>query len=254
MVPFLKWLGGKRRLARQIVALFPTSYGRYYEPFLGGGAIFLALEPKEAVLSDVEEALIETWQAVRDCPEELMTQVNRYGRCLDKESYYRIRGGELPSTPVERAARFLYLNKMAFAGMYRVNRTGGFNVPYGGYGRKRLYSRKQLLAASKALQGATLRCASFDAVLKDAQRGDLVYCDPPYRGPSAYYQATRFEHERLAETVWELDSRGCFVFVSHVDCPGIRELYRGFRVVELPLQWAVGSRPRVQELVFCNYS
>ncbi|MEJ7901546.1 MAG: Dam family site-specific DNA-(adenine-N6)-methyltransferase, partial [Thermomicrobiales bacterium] len=178
--PFLKWAGGKRKLVARLAPYLksPQSEYSYFEPFLGGGAAFFHLEPQSAFLSDVNEELIETYIAVRDEVESVIDYLS--GLVYKKEDYYQIRSAR-PTTTAERAARFIYLNKTCFNGLYRVNLKGEFNVPFGRHKPSvEICNKTQLYAASKALSLASLRAGDFQDVLTHAQSGDVVYLDPPY--------------------------------------------------------------------------
>lgn len=266
-VPFVKWAGGKGLLAPRFLELFPPPrrFRRYFEPFLGGGAVFLALRPRRAVLSDLNAELMNAWCVVRDDPEGLMAALDAH--VYEREHYYRVRALDPEQlSPVERAARFVYLNKTCYNGLYRVNRDGRFNVPFGRYARSlRFYDRENLLAISRLLRRAELRCAPFEEATADAASGDFVYCDPPYDPLSktsnftSYTEDsfTREDQRRLASVVRELDRRGCFVAVSNSDTPEIRRLYKGFHIetVAAPrfINCKGNGRAPVQELLILNF-
>jgi DNA adenine methylase len=261
--PFLKWAGGKSQLVPDLLRYAPAEYGRYYEPFLGGGALFFALQPRQATLSDSNTHLIEVYRVVRREPEALIERLGRYR--ATREAYYRVRAQEPARlAPVERAARFVYLNRTCYNGLYRVNSRGQFNVPFGRYKNPRLCDAEGLRAASRALRRAKLRAGDFEASTAEAGRGDLVYFDPPFDplSPTASftsYTAGGFgpeEQARLAQTCRVLAQRGCHVMVSNSDTPLIRRLYRGFRIVELQARRAInrngGGRGPVTELLVLN--
>ena len=180
VVPFLKWPGGKRWLSARLAVIARKALrGTYYEPFLGGGALFFALLPERAVISDVNSDLVNTYKATRDRAQEVIRRLKRLP--VNKETYDRLRA-EVPHDPVRRAVRFLYLNRTAFGGIYRVNGNGKFNVPFGGGDRtpEVLWRRSLLIRASTALSGAEIRHDDFEPVINRVQRGDVVYCDPTY--------------------------------------------------------------------------
>ena len=183
--PFLKWAGGKRQLLEQFERYFPApgTYGVYHEPFLGGGAVFFHLLPARAVLSDLNPELVEAYQVVRDDVEGVIRRLRGFRN--EEEFYYEVRGRDPQAlTPPERVARMLYLNRTCFNGLYRLNSSGRFNVPFGRYRLPRICQTASLRAASRALAGVELRVQPFEAVLDSAQPGDLVYLDPPYQGVS----------------------------------------------------------------------
>jgi DNA adenine methylase len=231
--PFLKWAGGKRLLLDQIVPLLPPlgAQARYFEPFLGGGALFFALKPRAAVLSDSNPHLIEAFRAVRDDVARVIECLRRLPKSLD--SYYRIRASH-PRNRFTGAARFIYLNKTCFNGLYRENLAGEFNVPVGRHKPTlTICNAEQLRAASAALRTADLLAADFEAVTAEAKRGDLVYFDPPYTTAHTdngfiEYNAEVFswaDQTRLAELAARLARRGCHVVVSNAYHDSILSLY-----------------------------
>ncbi|MHB1846549.1 MAG: DNA adenine methylase, partial [Deltaproteobacteria bacterium] len=182
--PFLKWAGGKRQLLPELLGRLPARIsGVYREPFLGGGALFFALAAegriRRAVLCDVNAHLIETYESVRDQTRSLLLALSEHRN--DREHYYRVRAQDPAMlSKVERAARFIYLNRCGFNGLYRVNSRGGFNVPFGRYVNPKICNPEALGAAARALQLAELRVGDFETALAGAKRGDFVYFDPPY--------------------------------------------------------------------------
>ena len=262
--PFLKWAGGKAGLLSQYELLFPDSFEGYYEPFLGGGALFFHLRPIRAVLSDVNLELLNVYSVVRESPNSLL-------QCLsvhlnEREYYYQVRGLDLDRlSPVERAARFIYLNKTCYNGLYRVNRQGQFNVPFGRYTNPKICDSTNLLAASQALAAATIETGDFETVLSGAGRRDLVYLDPPYHPLSVTSGFTGYarhgfgelEQIRLATVFRKLDGVGCQVMLSNSDTPLIRQLYDGYDVREVAARRAINSRGdrrgAISELVIRNY-
>lgn len=265
--PFLKWAGGKGQLLEQLGPLVPA-FRRYFEPFLGGGAMFFALRPERAVLSDSNPNLIACFRAVREAVEDLIPWLERYREQHGEAFFYRVRthfNEGICSGPVERAAQLIYLNKTGYNGLYRENSRGGFNVPFGRYHHPQLFDPDALRAAAAALARADVRCRAFESCLEDARRGDFVYFDPPYQPLSDTARFTSYtrhpfgerEQRRLAAVYRELDRRGCRVMLSNSDTPLVRELYQGFDL--RPVQAArsincVGaSRGRIQELAVLNY-
>ena len=231
--PFLRWAGGKRWLAPAIRALVADLSPRhYFEPFLGGGAIFFTLRPKRASLSDINEDLINTYVQVRDQADNVTALLREMP--VSKEGYERIRSTQA-TDPAARAARFLYLNRTAFLGLYRVNRDGAFNVPYGGGERtpKVLYNTAILQEAARALEGAALKSSDFEESIAQAQDGDLVYCDPTYtvlhnsNGFLRYNEAifSWDDQVRLATASAAASKRGALVIVSNADHPTVSALY-----------------------------
>jgi DNA adenine methylase len=251
--PFLRWAGGKRLLLQSILPKLPSfaAGGRYFEPFLGGGAVFFALRPAHASLSDLNEKLIQTYRSVRDEPDAVIEVLS--GLENSRDQYYRIRGWA-PRVPAKRAARFIYLNKTCFNGLYRENLAGEFNVPYGRQAYETLVcDREQLDAASEALQGASLRSIDFVAAVREARRGDFVYFDPPYitghqNNGFVEYNARVFswaDQHRLRAAAGRLIGRGVSVAISNSSHSSIRRLYAdepGFRIHRLKRQSTMASR------------
>ncbi|MCR4403671.1 MAG: DNA adenine methylase [Firmicutes bacterium] len=235
--PFVKWAGGKGQLVEQLAARMPGRYSAYHEPFVGGGALFFHLTPKRAFLSDLNEELVNAFLVVKNDCESLLRRLRQYKNSA--EFYYEIRALDPKKLDsVERASRFIYLNKTCYNGLYRVNRQGRFNVPFGRYKNPVYADEVQLRLASQALQHADIRVADFEIVLDRAEPGDFVYFDPPYQPISdtsnfTSYTADAFDESqqrRLATVFRELDKRGCHVMLSNSDSPVIRDLYGGFRI------------------------
>jgi DNA adenine methylase len=185
--PFVKWVGGKGKLLGELCTRAPLSYRRYFEPFLGGGALFFRMRPKAAALSDVNAELIGCWRAVRDDLDAVMAALSRHRARHSEEYYYSTRvrwnaghGRGDDTCAAERAATFLYLNKTCYNGLWRVNSRGEFNVPAGRYENPTILDRENLRAASNALAGQDIHVAGFEGVLDNAGSGDFVYFDPPY--------------------------------------------------------------------------
>lgn len=246
--PFLKWVGGKRQLLEELRKDVPRAFldrasdaGTYYEPFVGGGALFFDLAPKRAVLADMNPHLVATYQAIRDDVERV---IGLLAAKPDDKGFYMLERGRVPSEPSAIAAWFLYLNRAGFNGLYRVNRKGGFNVPYGGRpGHPRTLCHPDVLRdASRALQGVEIRHGSFETTVASAKRGDFVYFDPPYvpvstpasSSPSFVgYTSDGFgdkEQERLRDVALELAERGVSVLLSNACADRVLELYRPERV------------------------
>jgi DNA adenine methylase len=183
--PFLKWAGGKTQLLEALLEQVPEEFGTYYEPFVGGGALFFALREagriRSARLSDVNPELINVWTVVRDAPYDLIGLLEGLSKRTDEKDFYKIRAQSPEEMlPVERAARLLYLNKTCFNGLYRENSKGIFNVPYGRYARPTVLDRENLLAVSKALTRMKIEAMPFNKAVAHAKAGDFVYFDPPY--------------------------------------------------------------------------
>lgn len=259
--PLLKWPGGKRALLARLLAHVPLEFGRYYEPFFGGGALFFALRPRRALLSDLNEDLIHCYATVRDNPEAVIRQLRLWSN--SSAAYYSIRASQ-PRANAHRAAKLIYLSTLAFNGIYRVNRRGEFNVPYGHKTHLDVAQAGRIRAISRALTGAQLRHSDFEQVVKGARAGDFVYLDPPYtvaHGTNGFrkYNAQIFswaDQTRLATVAHDLARRGCHVIISNANHPSVRKLYTGFDRLTVPRVSRVAAssdaRRLVQELVITN--
>lgn len=257
--PFVKWVGGKRRLVPELLRQAPKDFGRYHEPFVGGGALFFGMahehrpEGRWANLSDTNLRLIRTWRAIRDDVEGVVARLRDYAENHDKEQYYAVRA--LPVDELEDdadvAAWFIYLNKTGFNGLYRVNRRGGFNVPMGRYKKPNICDDQNLRACHRALQGVDIRHEGFDAVAARAEPGDFVYFDPPYVPASDTSNFTSYtrdgfglaEQEKLRDVARGLKAKGVRVILSNSDTPPVRTLYRrGFRKRQVLVGRAINSK------------
>ena len=239
--PFVKWAGGKTQLLSQLDKHLPATFGRYFEPFLGGGAVFFHLlssrGPFEAHLSDVNCDLITAYRAVKEGVDELIAALRRHESRFGQERgryYYELRD-LVPAGAVNRAARFIMLNKTCFNGLYRVNKSGKFNVPLGRYDNPRICDEQALRQAGAALRmcRARLYDKHYSDVLSRAKEGDLVYMDPPYSPASTTAKFTQYtnggfgddDQAELCSVFEELTARGCKVILSNSDTPFIRKLY-----------------------------
>lgn len=265
--PFLRWAGGKRQLRKILLNFLPgdISQRTYREPFLGGGSLFFAIQPKSAILSDANEHLIRCYELVRDAP-ALVARYLRFHAAKDSESYYyRIREEYNRSEfSAAQAARFIYLNKTCFNGIFRVNSKGKFNVPYGQKRHPAIPNEAELAAIAAVLTGASLRASSFGKALKTVSRGDFIYLDPPYPplNGTAYfthYTSDRFsitDQNNLAACVHDLDQCGARLMISNADTSLIRKLYGRYNIVSLPVVRYLtckSIRHKVRELVITNY-
>ncbi len=264
--PPVKWAGGKGQLLEQFETLFPTTrYKLCIEPFVGGGAVFFHLQPKKAVLIDSNEELINFYLVVRDHMEELLVDLRKHEN--KAAYYYQIRALQPEElSPVERASRFLYLNKTGYNGLWRVNRQGRHNVPFGRYKNPKIVDEPNLYLVSKTLKKAKIICGDFSLILKHAKPGAFVYFDPPYHPLSALanftsYTADSFnekEQIRLAEVFRELDRMGCLLMLSNSDTELVRELYKGYDIRTVWARRNINCRPDsrgpIAELVIRNYS
>jgi len=235
--PFVKWVGGKRALVPDIVQLLPTDgFRTYWEPFVGGGAVFFALDSRitSARLSDNNLDLILAYQVLKKRPGELLAALKDHATRHDKKHYLAVRAQHDMDDPVAVAARFIYLNKTCYNGLWRVNRKGRFNVPMGSYKNPTVCDEDNLLAASEVLAKAVVQLRSFERI--KPQEGDLVYCDPPYDDTFTGYTDNGFgakDQERLRDSAKIWKAAGAHVILSNSDTPRIRTLYKGFALHEV---------------------
>jgi len=269
--PFLKWAGGKGQLLPQYNKFFPQTFNNYLEPFLGGGAVFFHLystgkitPDKKVILIDSNEDLINTYKVIQNRVDLLIAHL-KSGKYVNEESvYYEIREWT-PTNLVERAARTIYLNKTCYNGLYRVNKKGKFNVPFGRYKNPLICDEKNLKAVNRSLKGVKLIIGDFSNCLKYADLGDFIYFDPPYQPISSTSNFTSYtkdsfgleDQKRLADVFRELDKRKCKVMLSNSDTSFIRKLYKQFRIEVVRAKRYINSNPagrgEVRELVILNY-
>lgn len=258
--PFIKWVGGKRQLLPHILPLVPAEFGRYHEPFLGGGALFFALCPRQAVLSDSNTRLIRAYRGVRNHVAEVIDRLSQL--TLGRAAFEAVRALDIDAdTDPAVAAWLIYLNKTGFNGLYRVNSRDEYNVPYGDMTNPNVCDAPRLRACSRVLARAKLVDGPFEGVLRRAKPGDFVYFDPPYVPLSATstfvsYTKAGFDmadQQRLVEVARELKRRGVHVLLSNSAAPAVYELYRGFDVHEVQTTRLVGakasSRGAIKELL-----
>jgi DNA adenine methylase len=272
--PFIKWVGGKRQLLQQFRdrGLYPPNdfdpiMHTYFEPFVGGGAVFFDLLPKKAELSDLNNELVTTYNVIKNNVDDLISLLKTHK--YEKEHYLAVRAQD-PNTlsDIEIAARFIFLNKTCFNGMYRVNSKGVFNVPFGAYANPVICDEENLRKVSMVLQAVTIRNQDYTVVLKRAKKRDFVYFDPPYYPVSktasfTSYTANSFletDQRALRDVFVELHERGCFVMLSNSDTHFIRKLYSGLvgvRVSKVYAGRAINSnaakRGKISEVLVTNY-
>lgn len=259
--PFIKWPGGKRFLVKDLLQRLPDRFGRYYEPFLGSGALFFALGTPAASLSDRNAALIEAFVMVRDRVHDVISRLEEMSN--SEADYYRIRQS-LPRSAPGRAARLIYLVNLSFNGIYRVNFEGRFNVPYGHRPERQPWTRDVLIHASQLLTKVTLRACDFSNSVSRARRGDLIYLDPPYTLAHSNNGFVRYNDKlfswadqiRLASTAQGLADRGCYVVLSNASAPDVRALYPDFATFTVPRRSRIAAssdhRGAVDELVIVS--
>lgn len=236
--PILKWAGGKTQMLGDLLPKVPKSYGRYIEPFFGGGAMFFALQPENAIIADSNPELINMYRQVAENVDEVISYLKKYENT--SEMFYAVREQEWVCLPkAEAAARTIFLNRTCFNGLYRVNKQGKFNVPYGKYANPRICDEEGLKAASEALKKAEILCGDYLLVLDHyAQAGDFVFLDPPYLPISEYADFKRYtkeqfyeeDHVELVKMIMRLQERGCHVVLTNSNHPLVHELYAPFTI------------------------
>jgi DNA adenine methylase len=260
----LKWLGGKRRIVAAIKEILPKNLELrgYHEPFLGGGAVLFSVKPNRGTANDVNPRLINFYRVVRDYPRELIDEAKRFR--YDKEIYYLLRDkfNTESLSPVEDAGIFLYLNKTGYNGLYRVNSSGLFNVPFGRYKNPNIVSEAKILEASRVLRKVDLRCEDFSYVIDEAKEGDIVYMDPPYKPLSKTSNFTSYyiegfnesEQIRLRDICIELDKKRVLFIISNSEPAA--ELYKGFKIMKVHANRAINSksmlRGPIKEILVTN--
>ena len=272
--PFVKWVGGKRQLLKQFrdLGLYPPENfdpitNTYFEPFVGGGAVFFDLLPETAYLSDLNNELVVTYNVIKNDVENLIKSLKKHK--LDKEYFLKIRAQNPEKlSDLNTASRFIYLNRTCFNGMYRVNSKGGFNVPFGKYTNPLICDESNLRKASKALKNVEVKKQDYKEVLKKAKKGDFIYFDPPYYPVSKTASFTSYTSEsfldkeqiELRDTFVELHKRGCFVMLSNSDTPLINKIYsepKGLRITKVQAGRAINSdaskRGKITEVLVTNY-
>lgn len=236
--PILKWAGGKTQMLSDLLPKVPSSYGRYIEPFLGGGAMFFAVRPEDAIIADSNPELINMYRQIADQVDGVIEYLEQYENT--KEMFYSVRSQRWEALPkLEAAARTIFLNKTCFNGLYRVNKKGEFNVPYGKYVNPRICDRDALYAASAALKKAEILCGDYFLVLEHyAKEGDFIFLDPPYLPVSEYSDFKRYtkeqfyeeDHVELAKIIMRLHERGCHIILTNSNHPLVHELYAPFTI------------------------
>lgn len=267
---FVKWAGGKKQLLPQFKAYFPSKIERYFEPFVGGGAVAFHVikyyKPVFAYLSDSNDELVNTYKVIRDNVDGLIERLKEHKKKHSKEFYYKVRA-QNPKilSDLERAARFIYLNKTCFNGLYRVNSKGEFNVPIGSYKDPVVYSEKELREISQLLKGVALETKQFYEIESKVESGDFVYFDPPYYPISKTSSFTSYtqedfldaEQKRLAELFKTLDKRGAKVMLSNSDSDFIKSLYKGYSTnivrASRMINCDASGRGKINEVVITNY-
>jgi len=270
IAPFLKWVGGKRQLMPAINVLLPKNYTHYYEPFIGGGALLFDLQPKNAVINDFNQELINVYQTVKDNPEELITDLKTHKnesdyfyvlRALDREDGFN----ELSN--IKKASRIIYLNKTCYNGLYRVNNSGEFNSPFGRYKNPNIVNEITIRAVSKYLNNSDITIVNkdFEEALKDIKKGSFVYFDPPYHPVSdssnftGYVQGgfDMFEQVRLRDLCDKLNKNGVKFLLSNSATQFIEDLYKDYEISYVKANRSINSnatkRGEIDEVLIRNY-
>lgn len=272
IAPFVKWAGGKRQLIPQIRERMPEQFNKYYEPFVGGGAVIFELLPENAVINDINRALINAYQMICDHPQDFLQEINRLDAEMwedGKEYYYSLRehyNDKLMKDEfdVELAALFVFINKHCFNGLYRVNGKGLFNVPYNN-SRRSSVDEQSIMEISEFLRDVTIISGDFEAACEGAGKGDFVFIDSPYAplNPTSFESYTKegFDiesHRRLANLFDELTERGCYCMLTNHNTELINELYgnKGYTIDVVSVKRMINSDAsnRVgEEIIICNY-
>ena len=273
--PFVKWAGGKRQLIPTLNQNLPDSFGTYFEPFLGGGALLFHMlterNGQKCSISDLNSDLVLAYTTIRDRVDSLISSLKSHERNYQKDSksyYYSVRENN-PRSQIEKTSRLLFLNRTCFNGLYRVNSKGKFNVPLGKYTNPNIINEENLRSVSSILQASrvSIKCRDFGAVLKDAKKGDLVYFDPPYQPVSntsnfTSYTSKNFSFDdlsRLAELCQNLDEKGCKVLLSNSDSKEVSEMFskKPWKISKIRANRSINSDSKKRtghfELLIKNY-
>jgi DNA adenine methylase len=266
--PFLKWAGGKSQLLATYSQFFPSKFNNYYEPFIGAGAVFFRLASEKpnmnATISDCNAELINCYEQIRSDVTSVIEALKLFKN--DEDFFYAVRAQNVSKlNQAQQAARMIFLNKTCFNGLYRVNKNGQFNVPFGRYKNPKMLDEENLRAVSNTLSKVKIFHRSFEQVAADAKKGDFVYFDPPYvpltnTANFTSYTQNSFglkEQQHLAETFRKLARRGCHVMLSNSDTAIVRELYSDFHLFTVKATRAINCQPdkrgQITELVVTNY-
>jgi DNA adenine methylase len=272
-VPVVKWVGGKRQIIDEIITYVPDSFSTYYEPFLGGGAVLFELQPKKAFVNDINEELMNIYEVIKDNVDELIEGLKRHKIKNDKAYFYEIRELDRDReqynllTPVERASRIIYLNKTCYNGLFRVNKSGEFNAPFGNYKNPNIVNETTLRTVSAYFNKAKIRftCQDFEDALKWSRKGAFVYLDPPYDPVSETASFTgydkggfdRNEQIRLKKTCDKLNKKGIKFLLSNSATDFIMDLYQDYKIEIIQAKRAINSkadkRGNVDEVLVMNF-
>ncbi len=271
--PVLKWVGGKRQLLSEIIPLIPSDCSTYIEPFIGGGAVLFELQPKKAIINDYNSELINVYNIIKEFPEELIQELKLHKDSNTSEHFYYVRGHDRNDevfkkmTPVQKAARIIYLNKTCYNGLYRVNLSGQFNSPYGKYKNPNIVNEQVIRAMSKYFNdnNIIIKNGDFKEALKGVRKGAFVYLDPPYMPISSSssftgYTDAGFNEDMqisLKEVCDKLNAKGVKFLQSNSDCEFIRELYKDYNIKIIKAKRNINSkgnlRGEINEVLIYNY-
>jgi DNA adenine methylase len=266
--PIVKWVGGKRQLMFELLKNMPKSYNRYFEPFIGGGALFFELQPENGYISDMNEELINLYLVVQNNVYDLISDLNKHEN--SKEYFLKIRNIDRLDdyknlSNVERASRFIYLNRTCFNGMYRVNSQGQFNVPFGHYKNPRIVDADNLINCSNLLKQTEIKYSDFSAILDKVQKGDFVYFDPPYVPLNETSSFTSYTKDgfnidmqfKLKDVCDELNSMGVKFMLSNSDTKFVNELYSNYDIKKVFASRQINAnadgRGKITEVLVKNY-
>lgn len=273
--PFLKWVGGKGQLLEQFDTILPKKFsGTYFEPFVGGGAVFFYLNPKKAVINDINTTLTETYKNLKTKTDEVIKELKKLQKEFDKktveerkEFYYSIREkyNKLDNKDFKKSIYFLFFNKTAFNGVYRENSKGGFNVPMGSYKNPKILDEENIRTVAEELKQTTINNTSYKDAVKKAKKGDFVYFDPPYHPLSKTSSFTTYnkdnfsekDQQELRDLFVELDKKGVLVMLSNSNTDFIKKLYKEYKQIPVSATRMINSksdkRGKIQEVVIINY-
>ncbi|MBT5954292.1 DNA adenine methylase [bacterium] len=266
--PFLKWAGGKRQLSEALCHFKPATFSNYFEPFLGGGAFFFQLLPETAYLSDINHDLITTYTVVKNNVSELIQELSSFS--YSEETYYKIRNQDRLSsysqfTDLQKAARFIYLNKTCYNGLYRVNLDNQINTPFGHYKNPLICDQKNLIAVSKKLQHVQLDIQPFQSTLKHVQKNDFIYLDPPYDPVSKTSNFTGYAKDKFGKDEQialknycdAIDKKNAFFMVSNSSTDFIKDIYKDYTINTIKANRSINSNAKkrgpVDEVLITNY-
>jgi DNA adenine methylase len=266
--PFLKWAGGKSQLLPELASRIPHNFSRYFEPFVGSGALFFSLQPQNAYLSDINSELINTYQVIRENIDELIVDLTRH--VYNPEYFYKLRHADRTEnyqkwSNVQKASRLIYLNKTCYNGLYRVNSQGQFNVPLGKYTNPNIVNEENLRACHAVLQNTEICVGSFICIEEWATQDDFIYFDPPYAPLSQTANFTSYSQTRFDEAMQvalknlcdRLTEKKVRFMLSNSAAPFILDLYQGYQIDLVDATRAINSkanqRGKIKEVIITNY-